>query len=96
MINILTRVLSNTDKINKLSKLLDLIDWDDESKTLTVDSSINIKVKGEYKMDVDTHVRINSNYLESDPELNIPYSVWFNSDELDFRRNQKIINDILK
>ena len=85
-----------TEKVEKLIKLLDLIDWDEETKTLTVDSSINIKVKGEYKMDADTHIRINSNYLENDPELSIPYSVFFNSDELEFKRNQNKINDLLK
>lgn len=84
-----------TEKIEKLYKLLDLLHWDDETNTLTIDSSINIKVKGDYKMDTDRHIRINSNYLETDPELDIPYSYFINSDELEFKEMKEKTKKLL-
>lgn len=82
-------------KIDRLLKLLDVVDYDPDTKTLTVNSDINIKVKGDYRMDSDRHLRMNSNYIEIDPELGIPFSLFWNSDEAEFRKIQKQANDIL-
>lgn len=92
----LLKVLSIDErKIDKLLKLLDIVDYDPETKTLTVNSDITIKIKGDYKIDSDKHMRMNSNYNEEDPELKIPYSLFWNSDEGEFRNIQKQTNDIL-
>ena len=61
----LLKVLSIDErKIDKLLKLLDIVDYDPETKTLTVNSDITIKIKGDYKIDSDKHMRMNSNYTE--------------------------------
>jgi len=82
-------------KIDSLISLLEHIEYDSDTKTLTIDSDITVKIKGDYKLDVDKHIRINSNYLENDKELNIPYSVFINSDEAEFKNIQQQTNDIL-
>jgi hypothetical protein len=83
------------EKLDKLIALLDVIDYDAETKTLTVDSDITVVIKGEYKMDVDKHLRINSNYMEMDEDLGIPFSVLINSPEAEFAEMQKNLRNIL-
>lgn len=95
MISLLQTMVGEREKIDKLIELLDIIDYDPKTKTLTINSDITIKVKGDYKMDVDKHLRLNSNYNEEDPELKIPYSIFWNSDEGEFRNIQKQTNNIL-
>lgn len=87
--------METINKIENLYKLLDYIEFDPETKTLTIDSDITIFVKGEYKLDVLKHVRINSNYNEIDKELDIPYSIFWNSDESEFKKIEKNVNDLL-
>jgi len=70
-------------KLNKLMLLLDILDYDPATKTLTIDTDIKIKVKGNYKLETDKHIMIESNQSEMDEELNIPFSVFINSDELE-------------
>ena len=86
MLETVSTAMSIANKIEKLYHLLELLHWDEETKTLTIDSSINIKIKGDYQMEADRHLAIKSNFLENDPMLEIPYSVFINSDELEFKR----------
>lgn len=61
--------------------LLEVMDYDPSTKTLTIDSDINIRVRGNYSLDVDKHMIMNSNQKEEDPILKIPYSVFINSED---------------
>lgn len=71
----------DTKKLDKLMKLLDVMDYDPATKTLTIDSDINIKVRGNYALDVDKHMILSTNQKDEDPILKIPYSVFINSED---------------
>ena len=60
-----------------------IIDYDDETNTLTVNLDMKIKFKGNVEVDCDKHVMISSGQ-KIDPELDgrTQYSVWLNP-ELD-------------
>jgi hypothetical protein len=73
-------IFDTTKKFEKLMALADHIDFDAETKTLIIDDDINIKVKGNYTMEVDKHICINSGQDE-DPILKIPYSIFINSED---------------
>ena len=76
----MNNIFDTSHKFEKLMSLLDHIEYDPETKTLIVDSDVNIKVKGNYNMEVDKHLVVNSGKSE-DPILKIPYSVFINSDD---------------
>ena len=95
MLNTVNAAMMVAEKIEKLYNLLELIHWDEETKTLTIDSSITIKVKGDYKMETDRHLVLNSNYMNIDEEVGIPFSVLMNTDEKDLRQVKANIDKIL-
>ncbi len=68
-------------KLEKLMDLVEIMEYDSTTKTLTINSDINIKVKGNYLVDCDKHISMNSNVTKEDPILKIPYSVFINSDD---------------
>jgi len=68
-------------KLEKLMDLVEIMEYDSTTKTLTINSDINIKVKGNYLVDCDKHISMNSNVAKEDPVLKIPYSVFINSDD---------------
>lgn len=82
-------------KLEKFLALIDMVDYDPETKTLTIDQSITIKVKGDYKLETDRHVMISSNFMEIDPELELPFSVFFNSPEIGLKNIQKNLEELL-
>jgi len=83
------------EKIDKLYQLLDILEYDPETKTLTIDSDIKIVVRGEYRVDCDKHMKLNSGYMEYDNHLKIPYSIFCNSEETEFKKIQDTANSIL-
>lgn len=83
------------EKIKRLMALLEHIDYDSKSKTLIIDQNINVKIKGDYMLESDKHVRINSNYSDIDPEIGFKYSVYINSNELEQQRILKKGKDLL-
>lgn len=91
----LAKTLINPEKLNQLIELLEVVDYNPHTKTLTVNSDIKLAVRGEYKIEAEEHVKINSGYTEKDKKLNIPYSVFINSDEQEFKNIQKEAKDIL-
>lgn len=95
MINTLSAAIELADKLEKYGSLLELLEWDNETKTLTIDSSVTIKVKGTYTMETDKHLFLNSNWTEMDKEIGIPYSVLFNTPEVDLRKVKDNIDNIL-
>lgn len=86
----------DTEKLNKFLHLLDFIDYDQKTKTLIIDQSIKVKIKGNYSVEADKHIVINSNFTTIDPELEIPYSVFFNSDEKELKYTKKKLHDLMK
>jgi hypothetical protein len=86
----------NIEKLEKLYGLLDILSYDSDTKTLVVDSDINIIIKGNYKLDSYKHVRLTSNYVENDKKLNIPYSIFLNSEEIEFKKVQEEAKRILE
>lgn len=84
------------NKLKRLMDLLDYVDYDIETKTLTVDQSLRIKIKGNYIMETDKHLFLNSNYTVLDNEVGIPFSVLMNTDETQLRQVKANIDKMLE
>lgn len=84
------------EKIDKLYQLLDILDYDPKTKTLIIDSDIKIIVRGEYRVDCDKHMKLNSGYMEYDDKLKIPYSIFCNSEESEFKKIQDEADKLLE
>ena len=71
-----------SDAINTLFEKK-IVEYDEESNTLTVNVDIKLKFKGRLAVDCDDHIVLNSGQ-KRDPNRddNVPFSIWFNS-ELD-------------
>jgi len=82
-------------KLDRLAVLLEILDYDPHTKTLTINGDINIKVKGNYELKGDKHVMIESNQDEIDKELNLPFSVFINSSEIQQRRTLANVKKLL-
>lgn len=95
MISMISTAFNVAEKIEKLAGLLDLIHWDHETKTLTVDSSITVKIKGDHKIETERHLILNSNYTVMDEDAGIPFSVLMNTNEKDLKTVKKNIDAIL-
>ena len=76
MIEIVDKEIS--DKFYRLMELLDYIDFDLESKTITFKGDITFKIEGNYSVSSDKHISLSSNKDEIDQEKDIPYSVLIN------------------
>lgn len=70
-----------SNKFYNLMALMDYIDFDPETKTITFKGDIKFKVEGNYNLETDKHINLTSNKKEWDSELDIPYSVMINCDE---------------
>lgn len=95
MLDTLSAAMTIAAKIEKLASLLELIHWDEETKTLTIDSSITVKIKGDHKIETERHLILNSNYLVMDEEAGIPFSVLLNTDEKDLKTVKANIDKIV-
>tara|TARA_Y100000310_G_C20684757_1_gene818217 strand:- start:1069 stop:1392 length:324 start_codon:yes stop_codon:yes gene_type:complete len=77
------------DAINTLFDK-NIVEYDEESNTLTVNVDIKLKFKGRLAVDCDDHIVMNSGQkIDPDRDDGVPFSIWFNSD-LD-ENNQPIV-----
>ena len=58
-----------------------IVEYDEETNTLTVNVDIKLKFKGRLDIDCEEHIIMNSgqglNYKRDD---SVPFSIWFNSE----------------
>ena len=58
-----------------------IIEFDVETNTLTVNVDIKLKFNGRLDIDCNEHILMNSGRgLDPNRDDNVPYSIWFNSD----------------
>lgn len=69
-----------SDAINTLFEKK-IVEYDEESNTLTVNVDIKLKFKGRLAVDCDDHIVMNSGQKrDPDRDDSVPFSIWFNSD----------------
>ena len=73
--------LEVSEKFYRLLELMDYIDFDLETKTITFKGDIKFKVEGNYELKTDKHISLSSNKCEWDSEKNIPFSIMMNCDK---------------
>lgn len=54
-----------------------IIEFDADTKTITINVDVMLKIKGNFQIDCDKHVILNSGKVD-DKELNEPFSIWLN------------------
>ena len=78
-----------SDAINTLFKKK-IVEYNEETNTLTVNIDIKLKFKGRLAVDCDDHIVMNSGQnLDPKRTDGVPFSIWFNTD-LD-ENNQPIV-----
>ena len=65
-----------------------VISYDEETNTITVNADIVLNFKGNLKIDCDKHIMMSSGHDKKDREIDprTPYSIWLNP-ELDEKGN---------
>ena len=69
-----------SDAINTLLQKK-IVEYDEDTNTLTVNMDIKIKFNGRLDIDCKEHILMNSGQgLDPTRDDNVPYSIWFNSE----------------
>ena len=69
-----------SDKFYNLMALLEYIEFDPETKTITIKGDIKFKIEGNYELEADKHLVLKSGQTY-DKEKDMEYSILLNCDK---------------